>query len=390
MEEGKKRVLVVGAGYAGVACAARLARKSRGTGTSVVLVDPRPYFVERIRLHEDVAGDVRARAPLARRLEGTGVSIVTGVVEGVDLRARRARVAGRDEPFDALVVATGSRGAPPAHALAVDTEEDALAARARLAAPDVRHVVVCGGGLTGVELAAELAEKRPELALSIVSAGEVLSTLGEGARAHARAFFGARGASVYEHARVAAVERDGVVLESGDSLRADAVVWACGLRASRFAADAGLAVAPDGRALVDGALRSVTHPFVRVAGDAASTGARMACAVALPTGCHAADALAAEVRGQAHAPFDFGFFVTCVSLGRRDGVIQKSHADDTPAARWRGGRPAAWFKEIVCRFALASTNEAWGIAYRWPHGQRRRDLRDRAPASLRHRVPDAR
>jgi NADH dehydrogenase len=65
----------VGAGYAGVSCAVRLARRTRGTGTSVALVDPRPYFVERIRLHEDVAGEVR----------------------------RRARIRGRDEAFDEIV-----------------------------------------------------------------------------------------------------------------------------------------------------------------------------------------------------------------------------------------------------------------------------------------------
>lgn len=61
----KRRIVVVGAGYGGTACAVRLARKS--LSDEVVLVNPVPYFVERIRLHEDVAGpSLHRRVPLDR------------------------------------------------------------------------------------------------------------------------------------------------------------------------------------------------------------------------------------------------------------------------------------------------------------------------------------
>jgi NADH dehydrogenase FAD-containing subunit len=386
----KKRILVAGAGYAGVACAVRLARKVRGTGASVALADPRPYFVERVRLHEDVAGDVRRRAPLRDHVGAHGVEVIDGRVEGVDLVARRARIRGRDEAFDELVVATGSSAAPPAHAFAVATEEDAFATRVRLASPDVRRVVIAGGGLTGVELAAELATRRRGLAIALVTAGEVLPDLSTRARAHARSFLVAHGVEVLEHRRVALVEPDAVVLSSGDVLPSDATIWTGGFRPSRLAADIGLRVDLDGRATVDERLRSTSHPFVHVAGDAASTGVRMACAVALPTGCFVADDLARAIHDREPRPFSFGFYVTCVSLGRRDGLFQRTDVDDRPSGWMLDGRAGAWLKELVCRYAMASTNEGWGIEYRWPNDRRHADLRERTSAPLRHRLPDAR
>lgn len=356
-----QRVVIVGAGYAGTACAVRLARKR--PETEVVLVDARAYFVERIRLHEDVAGPtLRRRVPLQRHV-GDRVRVVRGLVDGIDLDARRVHVGGRAEAFDELVVATGSHAATPRHAVSISTEEEALVARARLAHPDVRRVVVVGGGLTAVEIAAELCDRRPGLAITIVSATAIV--------AGTEAFFARRGVDVLEHQRVVAFEKDGVILESGVALASDVTVWAGGFVASPFAR----ALAP----AVDDRLRSTTHPFVRVIGDAAPTGLRMACAVAIPTGCYVADDLA----GHAGDAFSWKWVTTCVSLGRREGMVQF-------ASRRLDGRPAAWFKEFICRFAFASTNEGWGFEYRWPHERRHESLRGGALASLRHRVPDAR
>lgn len=330
------------------------------------MVDARPYFVERIRLHEDAAGpSVRRRIPLQEHV-GDRVRVVTGVVEGIDLDARRVHVGGRPEAFDELVIATGSHSITPRHAVSISTEEQALVARAHLTASGVKRVVIVGAGLTGTELAAELAHRRPDLALTLVSAGELVPGT--------RPFFERHRVEIIEHQRAAAFERDGVILESGASLASDLTVWAGGFVPSRLAAE----YAP----VVDDRLRATTHPFVRVIGDAAPTGLRMACTVAIPTGCYVADDLA----GRVAEPFSWRWVVTCVSLGRRDGVVQFE-------SRRIDGLPAAWFKEFICRFALASTNEGWGLEYRWPHERRHplsEPLREGTFASLRHRVPDAR
>src|SRR3954464_9347892 len=97
----KTRIVVIGGGYAGLVCALRLARKA---DADVVLCEARPWFVERVRLHEDVASGFRKRRPIADFLRGTSVRLRIGFISEIDLGARRAG----GEAFDELVIATGS------------------------------------------------------------------------------------------------------------------------------------------------------------------------------------------------------------------------------------------------------------------------------------------
>ena len=83
------RILIVGGGYAGARCANRLARRTRANEAHMVLANARPWFVERIRLHEDVAGVGPARRPLASIVDRDRVALRAGTVESLDLRARR-------------------------------------------------------------------------------------------------------------------------------------------------------------------------------------------------------------------------------------------------------------------------------------------------------------
>jgi len=349
----------------------------------VVLVDGRTTFVERVRLHEDVAGTVRTETPFERVLDGTGATFRLGWASEVDLGARRLRFADAStEPFDDLVLATGSTASRPSipgveHAHSCTTREDATLLVRRLEEVRGGRVIVIGGGLTGIELATELAERRTDLRMTLVTAGDVAAAESEGARAYVRSALGALGVEIHENARVAACERDAVVLVDGTSLPADIVVWAGGMQASPVGAQAGIAVDVNGRALVEEHLRSTTHPFVRVVGDAAlvtvpgpageAQALRMACATALPLGAYAADDLASELAGRESAPFRFAYAAHCVSLGRRRGLVQRVDAWDRAEPLHLRGRPAAWFKEGICRFAAFSVAAARrGLHYRWP------------------------
>lgn len=378
-----RRILIVGGGYAGMLAAVRLAKRTRGRGVAIALVDPKAHFVERIRLHEDAAGAVRPRRSLASMLEGTGVAPIAGSVRGVDLAARRAEIvpAGSGavlrEAFDDLVLATGSRAARvPSRALSCATEEDMLALRAKLATLAAgARVVVVGGGLTGVELAAELAERRAGLRVTLVSDGDVLPDATPAGRESVRRTLASLGVDVVANERVVAVDDGEVVLSSGVGLCTDATVWAAGFEASPLPAAIGLAVDELGRARVDARLRTVGHDFVRAIGDAARVEAarrplRMACASAMPMAAFAADDLAREIRGEAPRPFAFSWFVRCVSLGRRAGLVERLDGEDRPSSVWLDGRPGAWFKESICRFTVASIAlEKTGIGYSWPRGR---------------------
>jgi len=387
----KRRILIVGGGYAGAMCAARLGRKA-APGAEVVLVNARPWFVERVRLHQDVAGSGPPRRSLASLVGATRVRLLFGHVAGIDLASRRVRFdEGLSEAFDELVLATGSRAAhldlPGSDRIArMVTEADALPLRGRLDGLGRARVVVLGGGLTGIELATELAESRPGLRLSLITDGEVGEDLSPRAREHVRRALAARGVDLVERARVEAVEDGGVVLSAGAPswLACDLVIGAAGMRAMDLAREAEIETDALGRVVVDEHLRARSHDFVRAIGDAARVemrGAdgvarvlRMACATALPMGAHVADSLARELTARPPEPLSFGYAARCISLGRRDGAIQRVDREDrvtSAASASIRGRVGAWIKEGVCRFAIGSiAMERRGLGYAWPRASR--------------------
>lgn len=160
------RVLVLGAGYAGLPAAKRIARQVRRDEVDVTLVNGTADFVERPRLHQMAVGQSVKITPLQRYLDGSGVRFGRGWVTEIDLAARLVPVAEGDEsrivPYDILVHALGSNidvDAVPGigkHAVSLTSVMAAEELRDRLRALHVgRTVTVCGGGLTGIEVATE-------------------------------------------------------------------------------------------------------------------------------------------------------------------------------------------------------------------------------------------
>jgi NADH dehydrogenase len=345
-------VVIIGAGYAGTIAANRLARKA--PRARITMVNPRPDFVERVRLHEHLAGSGAATTPLRGMLDDT-VTLQLGSVDrigdGEVVLADGARV-----PFDRLVYAAGGVVAPPPGALAVAELESADRARAALAAlPGGARVTVVGGGLTGIETAAELAEARPDLRIRLLSADEVGASLSPGARTRVQRELSAAGV---ELVRGRYTEPDG-----DGAPDADLVLWAIASKVSDLAARSGLPVDADGRVVVDEYLRSTADPRIFAAGDGAAVpGARLSCQTALPQGAHAGDNLARELAGKPLKPYSMGYTGQNVSLGRRNAVIQAARRDDTPTRVWFGGGAAAVVKERVCRaarYAARTANYAW-------------------------------
>ncbi|MBW4718572.1 NAD(P)/FAD-dependent oxidoreductase [Saccharothrix obliqua] len=363
------RIVVVGAGYAGLSAAQRAAR-ALGDRADITVVNPARRFVERVRLHEVAAGATPTSLDIAEVLARRRVGFVRGAVTAVEPDAHRVRVetadGARDLTYDTLVHTVGSTadtdGVPGVarHALTVAGAADTEATRARVAElADGGRLTVVGGGSTGVELVAELAEAHPRLAVRLVTGEELGGWLSPRGRDHVRAVLDRLGVEVRDQTKVVEVGPDGVVLADGGTIAGDAVVWAAGFGVPPLARDAGLAVDRQGRVLVDDTLRSRSHPDVYAAGDAAVLhGAhggelRMACATALPSGRHVADVITARLTARTPEPMRFEYAFQCLSLGRRDGLIQFVHGDDRPRPRVLTGRVAALFKEGVVRSTLS-------------------------------------
>src|SRR5215207_5521802 len=161
MTEQNIHVVVIGGGYAGVMAANRLTQRA-----SVTMVNPRGGFVERIRLHQLVAGDDDAIADYSTVL-ADAVRVVVDAASRIDPTARTVELASGDTlPYDYLVYAVGSTATVPdsvpgasEFAYPIGEFEHAQRLSNRLAdVPESAPMVVVGGGLTGVEAAAEFAE----------------------------------------------------------------------------------------------------------------------------------------------------------------------------------------------------------------------------------------
>ncbi|MGW5678518.1 NAD(P)/FAD-dependent oxidoreductase [Streptomyces sp. NPDC003860] len=354
------RVVILGAGYAGMAAAIQLAaRVKRREGVQVTLVNAQERFTERMRLHMTATGQRLAELSIPELLEGTGAQFVRGWVTAVDLDARAVRIDDdRVLHYDTLVYALGgvadTSAVPGAegHAYTLSSAQDAELLADRLERLSSGTVVVAGSGLTGIEAAAEIAERHPELSVVLLGRQEPGAAMNAKAKAYVHAALDRLGVQVRAGVEVVKVLPDAVELVGGESVAADAVLWTSGTRTLPLAAAAGLAVDGHGRVVTDAALRSVSHPEVYAIGDAAAIRQghgvmHGTCQGGMPAGVHAALSIDRVLRGRRPKPFRFGYYHTPVSLGRGDAVVQFTRPDDSPRRICLTGRTAVRYKETV-------------------------------------------
>jgi NADH dehydrogenase FAD-containing subunit len=386
------RIVVLGAGYTGATAAGRLARRLRPEDVGITLVNAEPDFVERVRLHQLAAGQSLTPRPLAEMFAGTGVDVTVGRVTGVDVDRRTVTVLDADDgtrelPYDTLVYALGSgwhdHGVPGAaeHAHEIASRPGALRLRERLAGLAAgQPVLVVGGGLTGLEAATEIAEARPDLDVALAARAGLGDWLSDKGRRHLRKVFDGLGITVHEHTEVTAVEAGRVSTAGGRTVPAAVTVWTTGFAVHPIARATTLEVSGTGQIVVDRTMRSVSHPEVYAIGDAAlATGPgdkplRMSCASGVPSAWQAADAIAARLTGGKVPTVPLRYFNQCISLGRREGLIQYVTADDRAVRAALTGRTAALYKELVCKGA------AWGVAHPTVLPARRRPVVPRQEA----------
>ncbi len=349
-------LIIIGGGYAGVMAANRAA----GRCGRVILVNPRAMFVERIRLHEVAAGRRdSAELPIASLLH-PDVELVIGWAEHIDADGQTVLLAdGRILGYDRLVYAVGSTSAVvPAGTFSIASHSEALTLRAQLASFGFGTVDVIGGGLSGIELAAEIASARPDLRVRLRTRGPVGTSLGIAGRHAVRRRLERLGVAV------TAQERETAAVGS-----ASITVMTAGFAVPTLARDSGLPASPQGHLLVGADLVVPGHPGIVGAGDAVlvsgASHLRMSCAAALPQGAHAIDTLF-----DGSQPLNAGFILQCISLGRYGGWIQHVGSDDIPRTAHLTGVFGAFAKELVSRQTVRwlRREAAKPGSFRWPAG----------------------
>lgn len=363
-------IVVLGAGYAGAVAAGSLDRRLRKTDAHITLVNDSPDFVERVRLHELAVGHSHCSQPLMRMFAHAAVDIRIARATGIDVVARSVTLSdGAVLRYDSLVLGLGSSSATPAAEItgtsvhSVGDRAGAMHLRSSLSALATgQRVSVVGGGLTGLELASEIAESRPDVEVTLHTGNRLGVGLSDRGTRHLHTALARLRVQVRESARINAVDAETVRTDNGNVWPADLVAWTSGFTPSPILSRSELETHPDGRVIVDRSLRSVSHPEVLVVGDSARAPGpggeplRMSCASAIPMGWQASETLVAGILGRSARRVPFGYVTQCVSLGRSDGLIQPVHANDAPRRFALTGKAAAVVKEQVCRGAAWAVN----------------------------------
>jgi NADH dehydrogenase len=358
----KHHVVIVGAGFGGLAVAHGLA----GADVEITIIDQRNHHLFQPLLYQvgtatlatsEIAWPVRH---LVRKRKE--VTTLLGAVTGVDTENRKVLLEdGGIVAYDTLILATGVRHAYFGHdewepyAPGLKTLEDATTIRRRVllsferaereADPARRAAlltfVIVGGGPTGVELSGAIAElahqnlpgeyrhidTRKARVVLIEAGPRILPSFTEDLSAYAHASLERLGVEIQLGQAVRECSDQGVIY--GDQpLAAKVILWAAGVRASAAAAWAGLPADSAGRALVEPDLTAPGHPEIFVIGDTATISAWHGKPVpgiapaAKQQGTHVARTIKMRLRGDTRQRlFRYHHSGNLATIGKRAAII---------------------------------------------------------------------
>ncbi len=365
------RVVIIGAGFAGLAAA----RALRRAPVQVTLVDRQNHHLFQPLLYQVATAALAApdiAAPIRKLLaRQKNTTILMGEVTRIDVEKKLVELDGGESTlrYDTLLLAAGMTHAYfghdewRAHAPGLKTLEEALDIRSRILAaferaeresdPEKRRehttFVVIGAGPTGVELAGALAEiagrtlardfrhydPRQTRVVLVEGGDRILTSFTPDLSAKAEASLRALGVEIRLRARVTQVDAHGVCI-GDDRIAAGTVLWAAGVAASPLTKDLGAPLDRAGRVQVDESLRVPGHPEIFALGDliARDQDGRPlpgVCQLGIQSGEHAAREIGRALRKEPPLPFRYADKGSMATIGRARAI-----ADLAGRARFSG------------------------------------------------------
>ncbi|MCU7556378.1 NAD(P)/FAD-dependent oxidoreductase [Macrococcus capreoli] len=392
----RKKVVVLGGGYAGLQTVAKLQKLVSAQDCDITLINKNEYHYEATWLHEASAGTREYKDclyPIASVLNHSKVDFVVGEVTKINKDEKTVETTKGTFKFDILVVALGFESETfgitgmKEHAFQIENIntarriaahiEERFAHYASSTEKDEKDlaILVGGAGFTGIELLGELVEKVPALCKEynidqskvkltcVEAAPRMLPMFSDDLVKYVMNFLEKRGVEFKIATPIVAANENGFVVkvnEQEEQLFANTVIWAAGVRGSKLMEESFDGV-KRGRIIVRDDLRIDGYDDIFVIGDcsAVMSGERplpTTAQIAMQQGEYTAKAIQKLLNNEKLSAFAYDDKGTVCSLGSHDGVGVVFGKEIT-------GKKAAFMKKLIDTRALFKIGGA-GVAYK--------------------------
>lgn len=397
--ESRKRIVIVGAGFAGIEAAKQLA----DADVDVIVIDRRSYHTFQPLLYQVALAVLSAsdiihpiRSVLSRY---SNIDVLMEEVVGIDRTQRAVELStGRSISFDYLVLATGCTSSYfghddwASHAPSLKSIPDAVEIRSRVLAAFERgesealvgmrsdiHFVIIGGGPTGVELAGAIADisqrviardfhyvRTQDSRISIFEGSpSILAAFAPGLQMKALEQLQSLGVAVHTNARITKIGSDYIIVGS-EKIHATVILWAAGVAPSPLGGLLNVPLDRKGAVVVNEHLNPPEEPTIFVCDDLAAVteNGRRVPAVAQPAmqmGKHAARLILADLSGKPRTAFHYFDKGDMATIGARKAVARVAW----PFTAQLSGR-LAWFAWLFVHLAyLGGLDRQLSVLFTW-------------------------
>ena len=301
----QKNIVILGAGYAGVHAAKKLAKKyKKNDNVHITLIDKNPYHTLMTELHEVAGGRVEedsVKVTLSEIFHRTKVKVVVDYINQVDMEAQVVKTTHGEYTYDYLMIGMGNETADlgvkgvKEYGFGLWSLEDALKIREHIEyqfrkaslerdsekRKEMLSFVVAGSGFTGIEMAGELLEwkdtlaneyrvPREEVSLTIVEAADtILNMLDRKQADKAERYMTKHGVTIYKKSPIIEVKPDSIVLGSKEEIKTQTLIWTCGVQNNDDCLAYGLETAKANRLKANQYMQSTKYENVYLIGDCA-------------------------------------------------------------------------------------------------------------------------
>lgn len=324
-----KKLVILGGGYGGIKILSGLLEQSLSEDIHITVVDRNPFRSLKTEFYTIAAGTVADQAVRVDFPDDERVNYVFSEISRVDVENSQIVFLDREQPltYDYLVIGVGCEdnyhGVPGAEEYTQSVQTFSKARNTGLAIGNLKaygKVSIVGAGLSGIEVASEIRESRPDLNLRLLDRGEtVLKAFDSKIQNYVEEWFVKNDVDVIHNSNIEYVEKD-AVCNNGACFQNDVIIWTAGVQPNRLVRELPFDKDSQDKVIVNEFYQVPAMKSIYVVGDCASSEYSPSAQLAGLQGEQIADILLAVLKGkQPKPPKPLKLKGTLGSLGKSDG-----------------------------------------------------------------------